>query len=515
MSAGIQPFVFAQKFDEYANEKPDIVFGEGVLPMPFTAKIGVAVVACALALPSVAQNPSYVEQHIQQVTSGLIDGIVPKGEEHSTHTLADRMKELNVPGVSIAVIHNGRIEWARGFGERSIGGQPVNPETMFQAGSISKPLAAMACLRLVQEGKLALDTDVNTYVTSWKVPSDPAAQGKPITLRELLRHTAGTTVHGFPGYASTEAVPTLVQVLNGQKPANTPPIRSEAVPGTRWNYSGGGYEIMQQALLDVTKEPFPKLLHDTVFAPIGMARSTYEQPLPQNLRDNVATPYRRDGKPIEGGAHTYPELAAAGLWTTPTDIARYAIEVERSVDGNANHVLSPEMTQQMLTAGMGHWGLGLEIGGSDSNLYFSHGGDNAGFHNNFVMYEKSGDGLVVMTNGDNGNLLGDELMHSVANEYNWADFRPTVRASIHIDPKVLETYKGSHESKDFNMVINVENGQLMGRAFGQPFPLYAESETRFFFTVIPGDFDFVKDEQGNVTSLVLHQNGQDWKAQKK
>jgi CubicO group peptidase (beta-lactamase class C family) len=177
--------------------------------MRFTAKIGVAVVAGALALPSAAQSPSDVEQHIQHVTSGLVDGIVPKGEEHPTHPLADRMKELKVPGVSIAVIQNGQIEWARGFGVRSIGGPAVNSETMFQAGSISKPLAAMACLRLVQEGKLALDPDVNRYLTSWKLVSDPAAQGKPITLRELLTHTAGMTVHGFPGYASSAVVPTL------------------------------------------------------------------------------------------------------------------------------------------------------------------------------------------------------------------------------------------------------------------------------------------------------------------
>jgi CubicO group peptidase (beta-lactamase class C family) len=498
------------------DEELDIVLGEGVLHMPFTARIGVAVVACALALPIAAQIPSDLEQHIQHVTAGLIDGVVPRGEEHPAHTLVDRMKELNVPGVSVAVIHNGRIEWARGFGERSIGGLPVNAETMFQAGSISKPLAAMACLRLVQEGKLALDTDVNTYLlTNWKFPSDPAAQGKPITLRELLTHTAGTTVHGFSGYASTAPVPTLVQVLNGEKPANTPPIRSEAVPGTGWNYSGGGYTIMQEVLLDVTKEPFPTLLHDTVLAPIGMTRSTYAQPLPQNLRENAATPYRRDGKPVEGGAHTYPEMAAAGLWTTPTDIARYAIELRRSLNGQANHVLSPEITKQMLTPVMGHYGLGLEIGGSASNPYFAHGGVNEGFVNNFAMYETSGNGFVVMTNGDNGGLLGDEIMHSIANEYNWPDFRPTVRASIQVDPKVLETYAGFYESKDFNEVITVENGQLMGKAFGQRFPLYAESETRFFFTVIPGDFDFVKDQQGNVTSLVLHQNGQDMKALKK
>lgn len=476
-----------------------------------------AVLACMLLQASGAQQVAGVEEHIQHVTSGLVGGIVLKGDEHAKHTLADRMKELNVPGVSIAVIHNGKIEWARGFGVRSIGGPPVNAETMFQAGSISKPVASMACLRLVQQGKLALDTDVNTYLTSWKFPSDPVAQGKPVTLRELLTHTGGTTVHGFPGYASNEPVPTVIQVLNGEKPANTPPIRSEAVPGTRWNYSGGGFTIMQQVLLDVTKEPFPKLLHDSVLAPIGMTRSTYDQPLPQSLRENAAVPYHGDGKPVEGGAHTYPELAAAGLWTTPTDIAKYAIEVVNSLNGKANHVLSAEMTKQMLTAGMGHWGLGLEIGGSEANPYFSHGGVNEGFVNIFYMYEKSGDGAVVMTNGDGGGQIGDELIHSIANEYNWPDMRPTVRTAIHVDPKILETYPGTYElSKDFAITITLENGQLMGQGSGQPkFPLYAETETKFFLTVVPADIDFIKDEKGKVASLVLHQGGHDMKAPKK
>ena len=259
------------------------------------------------------------------------------------------------------------------------GWAPVTADTMFQAGSISKPLAAMAALRRVQEGRLSLDADVNTYLTSWKFPADPVAMGKSITLRELLTHTAGTTVHGFPGYATDEPVPTLLQVLNGEKPANTPAIRSEAAPGVHWKYSGGGYTIMQQVLIDTSKQPFPKLLRDSVLAPIGMRHSTYEQPLPRALQDFAATPYRADGKPVDGGAHTYPEMAAAGLWTTPSDLARYAIEVEQSLAGKANHVLSIEMTRQMLTPGIGRWGLGLEIGGTDSNPYFSHGGANERF----------------------------------------------------------------------------------------------------------------------------------------
>lgn len=477
-------------------------------------------VACSTSFLSAQSAPSSkteIEQHIQHVTSGLIGEVVIKGDEHATHTLADRMKELNVPGVSIAVLHNGKIEWARGFGVRSLGGNPVDAETLFQAGSISKPLAAMACLRLVQDGKLSLDADVNTFLTSWKFPADPIAAGKPVTLRELLTHTGGTTVHGFPGYASTEPVPTLVQVLNGEKPANTPAIRSEAAPMARWNYSGGGYTIMQQAVIDISHESFPKLLHDSVLAPIGMKHSTYEQPLPESMRKNAATPYREDGKPVEGGAHTYPEMAAAGLWTTPTDLAIYAIEVEQSLAGKANHVLSADMTRQMLTPGMGRWGLGLQIGGSDANPYFSHGGANEGFRNNFAAYEKNGEGVFVMTNGDNGGQIADEVMHSVAAEYQWPDFKPTVRTAIHVEPKILADYAGTYElDKGVDLTITVENGQLMGQATGQgKTPIYAETETKFFLLAAPTSLDFVKDDHGKVTSVVLHLYGHDRKAPKK
>ena len=458
-----------------------------------------------------------VAQHIQHIQDGLTGNIVLKGDPNATHKLADRMKELNVPGVSVAVLHHGTIEWARGFGVAAIGGPPVTAETMFQAGSISKPLAAMAALRLVQQGKLTLDGDINSYLTSWKFPADPVAAGKTLTLRELLTHTGGTTVHGFPGYASTEPVPTLVQVLNGEKPANTAAIRSEAAPGVRWNYSGGGYTIMQQAAVDVSKEPFEKLLHDTVLGPIGMTHSTYEQPLPKALQASAATPYNGKGEPIAGGAHTYPEMAAAGLWTTPSDLARYAMEVEGSLQGKANHVLSQDMTRQMLTAGMGHWGLGPEIGGADADPFFSHGGANAGFRNNFFAYEKEGEGAFVMTNGDNGGVLAEEILHAIAAEYGWADFKPIVRTAIAVDPKIIAQYAGTFAlTPQFDLVFTVENGQLISQATGQQkIPLFAESETVFFPTVIDAKIEFFKDDQGKVTHLVLHQSGHDLKAPKK
>ncbi len=369
-----------------------------------------------------AQTPEAIEQRIQRIQNGITPVAWVKGDPVSTMKLADRMAALHVPGVSIAMIHDGKIEWTRGFGVTKIGGPPVTPDTLFQAASISKPVAAMAVLRLVQSGKLNLDTDVNQYLKTWKVPANNFTEHKKVTLRELVTHTAGLTVHGFAGYASDAPVPTLVQVLNGEKPANSAPIRVDTEPGTIWRYSGGGYVIAQQLLEDVTGEPFQKLMHDTVLEPIGMTRSTYEQPLPKSRMGEVATPYRGDGQPVPGGPHAYPEMAPAGLWTTPSDLARYAIEVQKSLAGTSIHVLSEAMVRQMLTPGLNHQGLGPGVGGSANHPYFSHGGANEGYRCNLVAYN-NGDGVVIMTNSDNGGELASEIQRSVAREYNWPDFQ--------------------------------------------------------------------------------------------
>jgi len=473
------------------------------------------------SVPGLPDNPAVmqreIQQHIEHVTSGLSTPVVDKNDPHPGKSLSERMAELHVPGVSIAVIHGGKIEWAQGFGVATVGGGPVTAETLFQAGSISKPVAAMAALRLVQQGKLNLDADINTYLTSWKLPASPVAAGKPVTLRELLTHTGGTTVHGFPGYAAGEPVPTLVEVLDGTKPANTAAIRVETAPGTKWNYSGGGFTIMQQSLIDVTKTPFPQLMHDTVLTSIGMTHSTYQQSLPAEWRAKAATPYDGEGKPIPGGAHTYPEMAAAGLWTTPTDLARYVIENQLSLEGKANHVLSAEMTKQMMTAGMGKWGLGVQIGGSASRPYFAHNGDDAGFEASFVGYEQGGDGAVVMTNAQGGGRIAEEVMRSIATEYGWPDFRPIVRSSVSVDPKLLAPYVGTYEfDPTFSIAVTLEGGRLMVQGTGEPkVPLHTESETKFFLTVVDAEVEFFKNDKGDVASMMLHQGGHDVKGVRK
>ena len=360
---------------------------------------------------------SALEQRIQRIQDHIISPAAGKGAGDGL-SLADHMAALHVPGVSIAVIQNGEIAWARGFGVTRIGGPAVTPDTLFQAASISKPVSALAVLRLVESGKLNLDTDVNQYLQTWKVPENQFTARAKVTLRTLLTHTAGMTVHGFPGYAANTPLPTVVQILKGEPPANTPRIIVDKVPGISGRYSGGGYVVAQQLLEDVTGIPFPQLMRDSVLAPIGMTRSTFEQPIPASWLQTVATPYDSEGRAVPGGPHVYPEMAPAGLWTTPSDLARYAIEVQKALAGKSA-VLSAAMARQMLTPNDGQ-GLGPQLGGGKENPYFHHTGSNEGYKCYLVAYN-NGDGAVIMTNGNNGAHLASDILRTIAYEYKWPD----------------------------------------------------------------------------------------------
>jgi CubicO group peptidase (beta-lactamase class C family) len=275
------------------------------------------------------------------------------------------MEHHNVPGISIAVINDGKIEWARGYGLADVAeGRPVTTTTLFQAASISKPVAATAALTLVEEGSLELDRNVNEWLVSWKMPENDYTAVQPVTLRELLTHSAGTTVHGFPGYARSAQIPNAIGVLDGE--GNTDPIRVDIVPGSQWRYSGGGYTAMQLLLTDVAGMSFAAIMRERVLGPAGMSESTYEQPLPESRWSQAATGYRPDSSEVEEKWHVYPEQAAAGLWTTPTDLAHFAIAVQQAYAGESESMLSQEMAEAMLTPDENDWGLGPGImGGGD------------------------------------------------------------------------------------------------------------------------------------------------------
>jgi CubicO group peptidase (beta-lactamase class C family) len=381
-------------------------------------------------------------QHIAEIESRLLPHILIRGESLAQRTLPERMAHYNVPGVSVAVIEHGKIAWAKAWGMADVAAErPVTPATLFQAASISKPVAATAALTLVQDGRVELDTDVNRYLTSWQVPANDFTRQAPVTLRRILTHSAGFTVHGFPGYARSAAIPTAVDVLDGK--GNTAPVRVAAVPGAGFSYSGGGYTVMQQLLADVTGQPFAQLMQQRVLGAAGMRRSTYDQPLPESRWDEAATGYRANGDAVEEQWHVYPEQAAAGLWTTPTDLATWALAIQRAYAGGAGEVLAAATARQMLTPDEHRWGLGPGIG--EDGRTFRHDGSNEGSRCDLVAFLDGSAGVVVMTNSDRGSGLIEEIVATVAASYDWPILQPPERVVARLDPAVLEEMAGSYD----------------------------------------------------------------------
>jgi CubicO group peptidase (beta-lactamase class C family) len=348
-------------------------------------------------------------------------------QAHAAEPLANfdltaKMAKQHVPGVSVAIVEDGRVVWAKGFGVKEAGSKdPVSPETIFQAASISKLVAASAMLQLVQMGKLDLDQDVNVKLKSWKAPDNEFTREQKVTLRRLVSHSAGMTIHGFPGYQAGSPLPTLPQILDGLPPANTKEVRVDTVPGTKWRYSGGGITVEQLLIQDVTGEPFPKFMDEMVLLKVGMKSSAYSQPLAENRRRYAATGHDQKGVAIPGKYHTYPELAAAGLWTTPTDLCKFAIEIQNAFAGKSKKLLTQKTAKEMLTVQSGHVGLGPFLEGEGDSLRFGHGGSNAGFQSILMATAAHGQAVAVMTNGDGGSELADEIQKAVALEYHWPE----------------------------------------------------------------------------------------------
>lgn len=469
-----------------------------------------------------SQSPSdsALSARISRIENGLLPAVIIKGQPPAAMSVSTRMAHYKVPGVSIAFFDHGQILWTRAYGLANVSSKkPVTPDTLFQAASISKPVTALAALRLIQQGKLNLDENVNLKLKSWKVPENEFTSTEKVTIRRILSHSAGLTVHGFPGYAAGEPVPTILQILNGEKPANSEPIRVDVVPGTLWRYSGGGYVVLQLLLTEVTGEPFPKIMHDLVLQPIGMTHSTFDQPLPKNLWAEAATPYRANGDPVKGGWHAYPEMAPAGLWTTPSDLARMAIEVQAEFEGKSSKVLNQATAREMLKHQIGNWGLGFGLENPGAKPSFSHGGGNEGFRCYLFAYTDSGQGVALMTNSDSGGELMNEILRSIAKEYGWPDYHPVEHTLAKADPSLFPEYAGVYEIAGVGkLTVTTKSNSLFIQAdpLGpEPVELLPDSAIQFF--VLSADISFTFDRlaaSGPIYQLTIHAGQQTLVARK-
>jgi CubicO group peptidase (beta-lactamase class C family) len=489
---------------------------------PLTVVLAAAVTA-SLSLfaqsPTEFRVPTEVIRTIGRIEGALLPPVIVKGRPPQSKALADRMRELQVPGVSVAVFRDGRIEWSRGWGVADVeSGRRVNRETRFQAASISKPVAAAVVLALVARGRLSLDQPVNSYLETWKLPDNEHTAAKPVTLRHLLTHSAGTTVHGFRGYAKGELVPTLVALLDGLKPANSAAVRVDIPVGSRWRYSGGGISIAQLVVEHETQKPFAQTARELVLEPFGMTSSTYVQPLPPDLREKSATGYRSKGDAVPGRWHTYPEQAAAGLWTTPEDLARFAIELQKIAAGRSNKVMSRALAQDMLRRQVGEWGLGVGVLGEGAAARFSHGGANEGFRAFWVGYRDAASGVAVMTNSDAGAAIANDLVRTIAQEYGWPGLAPVQRTLGRADATAYPDLAGFYDLPDRTppfLRIMADGGRLFrstGAAAGQRSELLPESADTFFATDSDLRVQFLRDATGQVTAARIWQGGQERRA---
>ncbi|MDK2593486.1 serine hydrolase domain-containing protein [Pseudoalteromonas obscura] len=406
--------------------------------------IAPVVLLLAISTSSNANEDKSINAKAQMMENGLRDSVLDKSNP-TKWSLSQRMAHFNVPGVSIAVIENYKVVFAKGYGLKEAGtAQPVDENTVFSVGSLSKVATAAAVLSLTSQKQIALDTDVNTYLKQWRVPASQYTNIDKVTLRGILSHTAGLSLWGFPDFEPHEKTPTVLETLKGTGLSRTKPVRTFYQPGTSWRYSGGGTTIIQLLFEDVLKQPFEIATEDLLFKPLKMTRSTFENPLPKEF-GNIAKAHDASGK-LEAkprGWHTFPEMAASGLWSTPSDYAHLMIALMKSYQGNHNY-LEHGLAQQMMTeVGFGKFGLGPKMSGAGELRRFRHGGSNQSYKAWMEGHLNLGTGLVVFTNGSNGDDLYEEIRRAVADAFDWPFYRPFYRYEPAINAKWLNQFTGA------------------------------------------------------------------------
>ncbi len=473
--------------------------------------LGIVALAISFVAACSSSSTDDVQSRIDAVENNLIAAVINAGSVPAGMSLTDRMQHYLAPGVSIAVINNGAIEWAKGYGVIEAGvTQPVTPDTVFQACSVSKPVSVTGIMLLAQSGTIDISRNVNDYLKSWRLADNTFTTTEKATIQRLMSHTGGTNVSGFFGYPAGSAVPTLFEVLNGTPPATTDPIQVVYVPGSRSSYSGGGMEVLQQMAEDVTGISFRTYMNDNLLSKLEMNSSDFVQPMEGPLSARAAKGHDVDGAVMPGGWNTYPELIAAGLWTTPSDLARLLIEVQEAATRNQGAALSQQTALQILTMQPNsNFGLGFGLINGNGGLIFQHSGSNVGYKSFIGAYKDRGQGVAVMINGDNGYTLSMEIVRSVAKVYGWPDFKPEEAKLIDVTPFVLQSYAGDYKQTDGATTFQVyvsDNGLMMKfvGVISERLDMYpTDTDTFLLRSQLPGTLTFSRDGSGNVTGFTI------------
>lgn len=443
---------------------------------------------------------------LAEIESALVAHV---SEHQNTHAddLLGVMQAVNVPGLSFVTFKHGEIDAVGTYGLLNAADtREVRPDTLFQAASNSKSITALLCLRLVEAGILDLDTDVNTYLKSWQVPAVEGWQPQ-VTLRQLLSHTAATTVHGFWGYAADKPLPSVPQILSGEAPANSPALVVDGLSGHSGRYSGGGTTIVQLVMMDITGKSFPELAQEWVIDPLEMTDSAFMQPPPPEKQARAAYAHLYTGHPLIGNWHVYPELAAAGLWTTPTDMSKFARAIQAGKRGE-HPIISQEVVEWMLTPiienGEVTHALGVFLRGEGDDIIFGHGGGNVGFRCLYNAYADGRGGYSIMTNGDQGWLFFEAMREILPKLYGGND-EIKKASDLKID---FKNYLGDYKNEDLLASITQEGEILFLKWNGQSaLRIEPKSKDEFSIVGLKSSFKVERDEEGIITALNFIQSG--------
>jgi len=462
-------------------------------------------IPCKLFAQTKHSYTNEVENKIKQVESNLSPWAVD--QNNLKFTIEERMAKYNIHGLSIVIIKDYQIEWAKAYGRADVAEKrPVTTETLFQAGSISKSLNGVGILKLVQDKKLDLYSDINNYLTTWKFPYDSLSKNKIITPANLLSHTGGLGVHGFAGYTSKHPIPSIKDILDGKNPANSEPVRSIYEAGKTAEYSGGGIIISQLILTDITHKKYEDYMWRNILRPLRMKKSFFRQPAAKD-KNLISTGYSLDGKELVGGKYNvYPEQAAAGLWTNSTDLAKYIIETQLSLKGKSKKVLSQEMTKLRLTPYIDdESALGVFVNVKGNEKYFGHTGGTSGFISEYIGSFENGNGVVVMTNSGNPGI-SSEIINSVAVVYKWNNFySPDVKRSITLPNDILENYVGEYLLNGQSIFIVKKQNELWLNSAIQS-KMYFTTNSDFYITEKQTDYKFTKGLNGDVDGFTDKNN---------
>ncbi|MCP4661870.1 MAG: serine hydrolase [bacterium] len=438
---------------------------------------------------------------VERIENGLLPPILLKGAEPERMSLRERMEHYQVPGLSIAVIEDFEIVWTQGYGVVRAGSDdPVTPETLFQAGSISKPVTALLALRQVSAGRLALDDPVNDVLTSWQLPDSESGGPEPVRVRHLLTHSAGLAPFSFPSVVGEE-IPRLVDLLNGR---GTPGVARIEPPG-RYAYSNPAYGVLQQLLVDATGRPFEELARKQLFEPLGMSHSSFGPILPPRLFALAAYGHSKEGEPIDGKGWAIVPGSVGGLWSTPTDLCRFLRGVFQASRGEATAVLPRELAARMVTRQVEDASLGAALEGEGKAARILHGGGLPGFVAFVVGYPATGRGAAVMVSSSRGWRLMQELLRSVAVEYGWPDYVHE-REVVAMSPETFARYAGQYEferPRGMKMKIYAKDG----RFYRGTYEMLPVSETLFVIPRAGDELEFVTDSTGRATSFLYGQPG--------